>query len=226
MQTKSMTQNQLMTKHSSTPPLKKSENLNTTLISQRDLTYSKQHKDQLYSNLLLIPSEKLSEYISSDILNINTNETNTLVDQMASFIEELKDFIDDRLIDTTSQLEMTNRHIYHLYKGLKYLIKEFSSLKIKNEELKQELLIIQSYVQSKSTSNHEQKTLKHHPKNVSCNISLKNDLSSKSNENFVVENSTSEENEYDRIFESKKGLIFKLNTLKMLEALVIGQERR
>lgn len=205
MQTTSDTPNPLIFKQSPTPPPKTSETLKTTLISQKDLTFSSKLKDQLYSKLLLIQSEILGEYIISAIQNVKSNESNTIVDQMASFIEELKDFIDDRLIDTTSQLEMTNRHIYHLYKSLKVLIENVSSLKIKNEELKQELMIFQSYFESKSTSKLEQKTFENRSKNNYSNMTFKNDLSSKSNENFLFDNITSNENEFDQIFESKTG---------------------
>lgn len=59
-----------------------------------------------------------------------------LVDQMASFIEELKDFIDDRLIDTTSQLEIANKKIGDLYEGINYLTNELVYLKYQNQELK------------------------------------------------------------------------------------------
>jgi len=67
------------------------------------------------------------------------DSNSVLVDQMASFIDELKDFIDDRLIDTTSQLEMANQRISGLYYNLNYLTREFVELKIQNEELKNEL---------------------------------------------------------------------------------------
>ena len=81
----------------------------------------------------------------------STEETNTvLIDQMASFIDELKDFIDDRLIDTTSQLEMANQRISGLYFNLNYLTKEFIDLKTTNEQLKAELLYNNKQTQSKS----------------------------------------------------------------------------
>lgn len=75
-----------------------------------------------------------------------------LVDQMASFIDELKDFIDDRLIDTTSQLEIANQRISGLYYNLNYLTKEFIELKNQNEELKIE---IQSHQSSQSNCYHK-----------------------------------------------------------------------
>ncbi len=63
-----------------------------------------------------------------------------LVEKMASFIDELKDFIDDRLIDTTSQLELANQRISGLYFNLNYLTSELINLKKQNEELKKELI--------------------------------------------------------------------------------------
>lgn len=63
-----------------------------------------------------------------------------LVEKMASFIDELKDFIDDRLIDTTSQLELANQRISGLYFNLNYLTSELINLKKQNEELKKEVV--------------------------------------------------------------------------------------
>lgn len=110
----------------------------------------------LRKEILLIPSDKLDDLISKSINKaMKSNEMDAaaatatsgqIVDQMASFIDELKDFIDDRLIDTTSQLELSNRHMYHLYKSVNYLIKEVSHLKLQNEELKQELFILNSHM--------------------------------------------------------------------------------
>lgn len=85
--------------------------------------------------------------ISQMIVNIETDQRKVnsqgtlpnkpdLVDQMASFIEELKDFIDDRLIDTTSQLEIANKKIGDLYQGINYLTNELVYLKYQNQELK------------------------------------------------------------------------------------------
>jgi len=58
---------------------------------------------------------------------------------MASFIEELKDFVDDRLNDTTSQLEMANQRITGLYECFNFVAGEFSLLKFQNDELLKEL---------------------------------------------------------------------------------------
>ena len=62
-----------------------------------------------------------------------------IVDQMASFIDELKDFIEDKLIDTTSQLELANQRISGLYECFHFVASEFSLLKFQNEELLKEL---------------------------------------------------------------------------------------
>lgn len=91
---------------------------------------------------LNILSDKMTDYLNQSVLNMKSEETNKVVDQLASFIEELKDYIEDILIDTTSQLEISNNHIYELFKSLNYLIKEVSALKIQNEDLKKYLLII------------------------------------------------------------------------------------
>lgn len=88
-----------------------------------------------------------------------------LVDQMASFIEELKDFIDDRLIDTTSQLEIANKKIGDLYQGINYLTNELVYLKYQNQELKS---IINSQIIT-SDNRHVEK-----PERQSKNSSLKN----------------------------------------------------
>lgn len=58
---------------------------------------------------------------------------------MASFIDELKDFVDDRLNDTTSQLEMANQRITGLYECFNFVASEFSLLKFQNDELLKEL---------------------------------------------------------------------------------------
>ena len=58
---------------------------------------------------------------------------------MASFIDELKDFVDDRLNDTTSQLEMANKRITGLYECFNFVASEFSLLKFQNDELLKEL---------------------------------------------------------------------------------------
>lgn len=82
------------------------------------------------------PAKKLDTSFST----ASSSNNNILIDQMASFIEELKDFIDDRLIDTTSQLEIANKRINDLYNGISYLTHELISLKYQNQELKQEIL--------------------------------------------------------------------------------------
>ena len=67
------------------------------------------------------------------------NGATKIVDQMASFIDELKDFIDDKLIDTTSQLELANQRISSLYDCFHFVAGEFSLLKFHNDELLKEL---------------------------------------------------------------------------------------
>lgn len=159
--------------------------------------------------LLLIPSDKLAEYISRSICKYQTNENNSVVDQMASFIDELKDFIDDRLIDTTSQLEMSNRHVYHLYKSVNYLIKEVSSLKIQNEELKQELFIMNSKLKAKHSI--QQPTIISHATPICCYASLKKNAPTtagigKPNEYLLIEsNSPSDEPDLSRLSEFSGG---------------------
>ncbi len=92
---------------------------------------------------VLHPQQRKEQKEESEIDNSDKvdKSNSVLVDQMASFIDELKDFIDDRLIDTTSQLEMANQRISGLYYNLNYLTREFVELKIQNEELKNELQI-------------------------------------------------------------------------------------
>lgn len=133
---------------------------------------------------------------------------------MASFIDELKDFIDDRLIDTTSQLEMSNRHIYHLYKSVNYLIKEVSSLKIQNEELKQELFILNSRLKSKPLvqQSQTQSNLLTHVTPICCYANLKNSGANKStslpknNDYLLVESSPSDERDLSRLSELSGGI--------------------
>lgn len=130
-----------------------------------------------FKELLFVPPNKLAEHISKSIVKFKSEEINIVVDQMASFIDELKDFIDDRLIDTTSQLEMSNCHIYNLYKRINYLIDQLSSLKIQNEELKQELVTIQDQIKSDKLEERQaqQKNLIDNITSISCQASLKND---------------------------------------------------
>jgi hypothetical protein len=64
---------------------------------------------------------------------------NTIVEQVASFIDELKDFIDDRLVDTTCQLELSNQRIGDLHMSLNFLIGEITYLKYQNQELKNDM---------------------------------------------------------------------------------------
>ena len=72
---------------------------------------------------------------------------------MASFIDELKDFVDDRLNDTTSQLEMANQRITGLYECFNFVASEFSLLKFQNDELLKELKqYYQTYGVNKSSN--------------------------------------------------------------------------
>ncbi|CAF0852811.1 unnamed protein product [Brachionus calyciflorus] len=96
--------------------------------------------------------------------SLTTNKSD-LVDQMASFIEELKDFIDDRLIDTTSQLEMANKKIGDLYNGINYLTHELVYLKYQNQELKN---LVSNQIEAKKNLK------KRNIKTQNTNSSLKN----------------------------------------------------
>jgi hypothetical protein len=69
----------------------------------------------------------------------NTASANVVVEQVASFIEELKDFIDDRLVDTACQLELSNQRVGDLHMSLNFLIGEITYLKYQNQELKSDM---------------------------------------------------------------------------------------
>lgn len=194
-------------------------NLASTAQQQQQQQQQQYQQEQLNhrKELLLIPSDKLADYITRSISKLKSEENNAVVDQMASFIDELKDFIDDRLIDTTSQLEMSNRHIYHLYKSVNYLIKEVSSLKIQNEELKQELFILNSRLKSKAhfqpqpQMSHHQQTLINHTNPICCYATLKKTGASaampKTNEYLLVESShPSDEKDLSRLSELSGGI--------------------
>ncbi|RNA38619.1 hypothetical protein BpHYR1_012063 [Brachionus plicatilis] len=91
-----------------------------------------------------------------------------LVDQMASFIEELKDFIDDRLIDTTSQLEMANKKIGDLCQGINYLTNELVCLKYQNQELKN--IISDQMSQKKEVQRQERQSKNSSLKNLDTDL--------------------------------------------------------
>jgi hypothetical protein len=111
------------------------------------------------TGFVLVSPEKLEElFIKYSSVNnrkkdveeqhmVTPSHLNTLSDQVASYIEELKDFIDERLIDTACQLEMANQRTSDLHMTINYLISEMSCLKYQNQELKNGLnsfLIIKS----------------------------------------------------------------------------------
>jgi hypothetical protein len=119
----------------------------TSSFSSANSSYtSHPHQNQHLS----IPQPfKKSQFVQNKLETKNDN--NLLIDQIASFIDELKDFIDDRLVDTNSQLELANQHIVKLYKNIGCLTDELMHLKIQNENFKRELICLNA---NERSSNH------------------------------------------------------------------------
>lgn len=112
------------------------------LVKVNDHTSKLEADISSLSNRLTSELEKQQQQTS----NAQTQQ-NGVVDQMASFIEELKDFIEDRLIDTTCQLELSNQRTSDLFMSLNMLIGEIAFLKYQNYELKNNLnSFIQNYI--------------------------------------------------------------------------------
>ena len=96
-------------------------------------------KNNVYAKLGTADNLKSNSTLSTPSNDLNDESSSKIVDQMASFIDELKDFIDDKLIDTTSQLEVANQRINGLYEFFDFIAGEFEYLKFQNQELKNEL---------------------------------------------------------------------------------------
>ena len=94
--------------------------------------------EEYFNKMAQKSSEAIAKEFEAQIAAASTANSG-VVDQVAEFIEELKDFIDDRLVDTTCQLELSNQRIGDLHMSLNYLIGEITYLKFQNQELKNEM---------------------------------------------------------------------------------------
>jgi hypothetical protein len=159
-----------------------------------------------------MPFDKLEEFFLKIAAKTNTEATNkatveaaqtatnnaltasTIVEQVASFIEELKDFIDDRLVDTTCQLELSNQRIGDLHMSLNFLIGEITYLKYQNQELKNDMnSFLQNLKKESSNAKSSGNCLASNSQICKCSKS-KTKKKNKSTDTSSVSNSTTNTN--------------------------------
>ena len=117
-----------------------SKNRHSLFISSAsNLISNEKSNNQFLSNATNYATKQHSEHVAHGDDTEIRKESSKIIDSMANFIDELKDFVDDRLNDTTSQLEMANQRITGLYECFNFVAGEFSLLKFQNDELLKEL---------------------------------------------------------------------------------------